>query len=78
LLIHPTRLFADDSRTGSGPGRARRVETGQIAYNVKKQKPFERLERGLGRINPPSPCLAPPLMVPTYNKMWFLNLVLSY
>ena len=31
-----SKLSADDSRTGSaGPGRARRVETCQIAYNIK-------------------------------------------
>ena len=35
FLIHPTQLFADDSRTGSGPVRVRRVEIGQIAYNIK-------------------------------------------
>ena len=34
-VVH-TRLFADDSRTGFWPGMARRVEIGQIAYDVKK------------------------------------------
>jgi len=67
LVSSCTRLFADDSRTGSGPGMARRVEIGQMAYDVKSKSLLSVWRGGglggiMGAAKPPSPCMVPPLV----------------